>query len=49
LLEEGQSSYRDIHDQTGVSVTTIGRVARFLQQENFQGYKLIIDRLKSNN
>ena len=47
LLEEGKHSYRDIHDLTGVSVTTIGRVARFLQQENFQGYRLIIDRMKS--
>jgi TrpR-related protein YerC/YecD len=25
-------AYRDIHDRTSVSVTTIGRVARFLQQ-----------------
>ena len=47
LLEEGKSSYRDIHQQTGVSVTTIGRVARFLQQENFQGYRLVIDRMKA--
>ena len=46
LLEEGKHSYRDIHDLTGVSVTTIGRVARFLQQENFQGYRLVIDRMK---
>ena len=46
ILDEGKHSYRDIHDMTGVSVTTIGRVARFLQQENFQGYRLILDRLK---
>ncbi|HET7299279.1 MAG TPA: YerC/YecD family TrpR-related protein [Oleiagrimonas sp.] len=26
--------YRDIHDQTGVSITTIGRVARFLNEGN---------------
>ena len=25
-------AYREIHDRTSVSVTTIGRVARFLQQ-----------------
>jgi len=30
LLAEGRLSYREIHEQTGVSVTTIGRVARFL-------------------
>ncbi len=47
LLEQGQHSYRDIHELTGVSVTTIGRVARFLQQENFQGYRLVIDRMKN--
>ncbi len=46
LLDEGKLSYREIHAQTGVSVTTIGRVARFLQQENYQGYRLLIDRLK---
>lgn len=46
ILDEGKHSYREIHDLTGVSVTTIGRVARFLQQENFQGYRLILDRLK---
>jgi TrpR-related protein YerC/YecD len=45
LLDEGKHSYREIHDLTGVSVTTVGRVARFLQQENYQGYRTIIDRL----
>jgi TrpR-related protein YerC/YecD len=47
LLDEGKHSYRDIHAQTGVSITTIGRVARFLQQENFQGYRLVIERMKA--
>jgi TrpR-related protein YerC/YecD len=46
LLDEGKLSYREIHAETGVSVTTIGRVARFLQQENYQGYRVLIDRLK---
>lgn len=46
LLDEGKLSYRDVHAATGVSVTTIGRVARFLQQENYQGYRLLLDRLK---
>lgn len=46
LLDEGQLSYRAIHERTGVSVTTVGRVARFLEQEEFQGYRRIIDRLK---
>ena len=36
LLEQGLP-YRKIHDLTGVSVTTIGRVARFLT-DGFGGY-----------
>ena len=35
--------YRKIHDQTGVSVTTIGRVARFLS-DGFGGYEVAIER-----
>ena len=46
LLDEDKLSYRDIHAQTGVSVTTIGRVARFLQQENYGGYRLLLNRMK---
>jgi TrpR-related protein YerC/YecD len=46
LLDEGKHSYREIHDLTGVSVTTVGRVARFLQQENYKGYRTVIDRVK---
>jgi TrpR-related protein YerC/YecD len=47
LLDEDKHSYREIHDLTGVSVTTVGRVARFLQTENFQGYRLVLDRGKA--
>jgi TrpR-related protein YerC/YecD len=36
--------YRQIHDRTGVSVTTIGRVARYLAQGN-GGYALAAQRL----
>ncbi len=35
--------YRRIHDLTGVSVTTIGRVARFLT-DGFGGYQTAIER-----
>jgi len=42
LLEQGLT-YRKIHDVTGVSVTTIGRVARFLA-DGFGGYRTAIDR-----
>lgn len=43
LLREGLP-YRDIHDRTGVSVTTVGRVARFLSDGN-GGYEIAFDRL----
>jgi len=45
LLGETDLTYRDIHDATGVSTTTIVRVARFLRQEPYQAYKMAIDRL----
>jgi TrpR-related protein YerC/YecD len=37
--------YREIHRQTGVSVTTIGRVARYLAQGN-GGYALAARRVE---
>ena len=46
LLEQGLT-YRKIHDLTGVSVTTIGRVARFLT-DGFGGYRTAIDRTSSH-
>ena len=36
--------YRQIHDMTGVSVTTIGRVARFLS-DGFGGYETALRRV----
>jgi TrpR-related protein YerC/YecD len=45
LLEAGLP-YRRIHAMTGVSVTTIGRVARFLSAGN-GGYRTILDRLSA--
>lgn len=44
MLDEGGHSYRDIAAVTGASTTTIGRVARFLREEDHQGYRLILDR-----
>jgi TrpR-related protein YerC/YecD len=44
LLDEGQLSYREIHDQTGGSLATITRVARFLRQEPYEGYRLVLER-----
>jgi TrpR-related protein YerC/YecD len=45
LLDSSQLPYREIHDRTGVSTTTIVRVGRFLRQEPHQGYRQAIDRL----
>jgi TrpR-related protein YerC/YecD len=39
--------YRKIHEQTGVSVTTIGRVARSINYGS-GGYNLIYERVKQN-
>ncbi|MEO6063958.1 MAG: YerC/YecD family TrpR-related protein [Thermoflexales bacterium] len=43
LLDAGELTYREIHEATGVSTTTIVRVARFLRQENNGGYRLLLD------
>jgi len=45
LLDSTDLSYRDIHEATGVSTTTIVRVARFLKQENNLGYRRTLDAL----
>lgn len=43
LLLKQELPYRKIHDLTGVSVTTIGRVARFLT-DGFGGYDVALQR-----
>ena len=48
-LEHGNLSYREIHDATGASLTTITRVARFLKTEPHQGYTRILNKMKRNN
>jgi len=48
ILDKGEASYRDINAQTGVSTTTIGRVARFLKNEPHQGYRAVLDRLQGH-
>jgi TrpR-related protein YerC/YecD len=45
LLEQGHS-YREISELTQVSVTTIGRVARFMEMGS-GGYRAALDRLGS--
>jgi len=46
LLDQGLS-YREIRQLTSVSVTTIGRVARYMEQGN-GGYRTVLDRLGGN-
>lgn len=43
LLDGSDLSYREIQEATGVSTTTIVRVARFLKQEPHQGYRRALD------
>ncbi len=47
LLKEEKMSYQDIHTSTGVSITTVGRVARFLFNEPYHGYTAALHRLHS--
>lgn len=46
LLDKGDLSYRDIAARTGSSTATVVRVARFLKDMPYRGYRRIIDRLK---
>ena len=49
LLDEGRLSYREIAEQTQASLTTITRVARFLKDETYRGYRTLLDRMKQND
>ena len=46
LLYEDTLSYRDIATKLETSTTTVTRVARFLSNEPYQGYKKILNRIK---
>lgn len=43
LLSTKQYSYREIASQLGASTATVTRVARFLFNENNEGYKSLIE------
>jgi TrpR-related protein YerC/YecD len=49
LLDGTDLPYREIHDATGVSTTTIVRVGRFLRHEPHQGYRRAIDALQARD
>jgi TrpR-related protein YerC/YecD len=44
LLACGEFSYRQIKEMTGASLTTVGRVARFLNEEKYGGYKKMLEK-----
>lgn len=46
LLNDGELTYREISQETGVSLATITRVARFLNNEPHQGYVMMLERMK---
>ena len=46
LLNCKKYSYREIKEILGASLTTIGRVARFLNDEPYQGYKNLLDKIQ---
>ncbi len=48
LLLEQNIPYREIHQKTGVSVTTVGRVARCLR-DGEGGYSLVLSRMQEEN
>lgn len=47
-LNEGLS-YREINTRIGASLTTIGRVARFLKDEPYQGYNKLLAKINQQN
>ena len=49
LLDQDELSYREIQEATGVSTTTVVRVARFLKQEPHQGYRRALDALEASD
>jgi len=46
MLDAGELSYREIAAQAGSSTATVTRVARFLKDMPYLGYRRILDRLK---
>lgn len=49
LLHSKRHSYRQISEITGASLTTIGRVARFLNDEKYGGYRKMLLKLEKQN
>jgi len=47
ILDQDELSYREISALTGVSLATIGRIARFLTTEPHQGYQLALKKMQT--
>ena len=45
LLDRGELSYREIAETAGASTTTVVRVARWLKEMPYGGYRRVLDRL----
>lgn len=48
-LNEDKKGYREIAADIGSSTTTVARVARFLKQEDYGGYRLVLSRIEEKN
>ena len=46
LLDQGELSYRDIAKKADSSTATVVRIARFLNDMPYKGYRRVIDRLQ---
>ena len=44
LLDQGELSYREIAERADASTTTVVRVARFLKDMPYHGYRVVLDR-----
>lgn len=48
LLDAGELSYREIAQQAQSSTATVVRVARFLKDMPYRGYRRVLDRLRGS-
>ena len=46
LLSTTKKSYREIAEEVDTSVTTVGRVARFLNEEKYGGYRAALKKAR---
>jgi len=46
LLDGGELSYREIAEEAPSSTATVVRVARFLKEMPYKGYRRVLDRLQ---